>query len=60
MSKITKKTKSPTVKKLTIRQKTYKAHSIKIGDFRPIGNKNTKYCSTCGTHGKKLYIEKCI
>ena len=54
--------KKPVVKKkpLTIRQKTYKSHNIKIGDFRPIAGKNVKYCSICGTHGKKLYTEKCF
>jgi len=53
--------KKPLVKKpSTMRQKTYKSHKIKIGDFRPIAGKNVKYCSICGTHGKKLYTEKCF
>lgn len=59
-SKYKKKLIKSKKKPLTVRQKTYKAHSIKIGDFRPIASKNTKYCTICGTHGKKLYTEKCF
>ncbi len=41
-------------------QKIYKSHSIKMGDFRPIVKNKTKYCTVCGTHGKKLYTIECL
>ena len=50
----------PKEKPLTTRQSNYQSHTIKFGDMRPIGIKNTKFCSDCGLSGKRLYSEPCF